>query len=1689
MTTATTSLADRFRTLQQSPPSLADRFSALQSQGPTQPHEPIRSPEVAPGPHEVGEAYDTQQQDQAPPPDPMTAGTPALPVSRALPPAMPGQRVSDFQPAQTPNPILQDPNKFNDTGGVTEPIGFTTPAAPGAAGTDFRAPAPVSPRQQLIDVGQQDAQRNAVAAAQQAGKLGRIGAAAVSGTVAAAGKAEQGWRGVFQFMKSQEAGDHPIEAARQGLAAAQKPPTALPVDVQNMGAAVGAIEPNASDAYDQLAKQATGPEQLLAGLYSMPVQMLDPKAIAAILIIHAPVFPVAAGATTLTGKVLEGSAPIIQGLAKRFGPKFAGLVEKEIVGASGMGGFTGVQAALEGKSPEEIAAETGKGALTGMAFELPMGMAGMRGPRVAEPSVVPAAEPRVEPPLKTPAKVGTTQEPVDLAGAGEVQAPAPEVNQQPQDVVGAAQGEQPTAPPEPPAKPRLKLKEQPREEVPPIPQEASDAQAPGQEQQPAAAPAVDAGGDVRAGAGDGDVQPADAQEAPQVAKPRLRSKQAIEEERARAATESGKEVPNGEEAPQAQVLKEGQPVGDGEEISTPAPTDAAPKPRLKMKGEESARPEPPISEAKTPEVSVAAKDTVTPESPKPEAKSRLGKIADEARARRLARQAPAPKPGMRSGHANIIPDVIDLGIETAARFAETGEKFIKRQIGQVRKMIDEEAPHLSDRYMDVVHLARRIVRESTGKDGKLDEGLFERAVGKVQEERAGPDQPIKTTIREKTGQTRSEEKTVTASEALVSRLRGEEKAAGKAWRESRKVEREKAEFELSALRDKLTGKAQRRADIQGVKQRAKLETKVEQEKTRAAVADGVRTEVARIARENLPASERGKFVTAAAEAKTPEALTKVINRMRHVNADYTLRSEIADAARKARGGNPGKMLENNRKLYESAKADLKALRSKYQTLKTLHDKQAAALQAQDIGNMFREAKHRQKADEFVRVGDKVKRRETLVTEGVDAIKQDRKPLKGKRRLDETKRVDPVTAIHYGNLTRDTVGVLLNHPELRKMLADDFWDGEGRVLADHTRAQDFIRAAVEKQGYKWGSDELQRLSGAVSRDAVRDVAIDFPDAGKVSATPAEWMSLLATITDGDARGNILGGAGVTWSRHKTGTAFHMTLADMDALRSQLDPRWVKIVDATKEYLEKQVRPGVFKAHRDQAGWDLRAVKDYWPTQRNRYQPPPETLIGAGPAFVRHSLESLSFLQERAPDTKTPYLVGDFFDKFNEHTHKAAVWTHMTSIVRGAEMIFKDPRMNKAVEDYIGDQMNGQIGRQIEAGKLIFREPTKIGERAGSLISKNLAKADLTINPSTMLKQLGGVPKLAAVMDPKYVAKGMAGGHAAEVTTILRSDPFFRDRYEDAAWRRMAPSLGERTPLLGETSLGGSLKRLAVGEKVHGSLATKAVGQLKSRYGAAHDLLDRITVLNKFDEEVARVAIAGRLAEAKARGMTGDAAKSWAARQSGYDIRRTNNTHSALDMSDIAYQHRGDLISTALMYTSDLNKSYNLAVQAIHQGPKQAARTFAALGAAGVWAAGVAYAVKRFTDRDKKDVDQRAFEASVREGMQNAMPFYGGGVLGDFGMAVFRKLNKEPTVGSVQVMSSPAFQVLESLIKGGIDLAGAIGESGRFKAGPNRGKLKAETARTRALKELVAAGARLAGIPSDTVWRWVRAFVEN
>lgn len=1126
---------------------------------------------------------------------------------------------------------------------------------------------------------------------------------------------------------------------------------------------------------------------------------------------------------------------------------------------------------------------------------------------------------------------------------------------------------------------------------------------------------------------------------------------------AREEPTNGKGQEEGQGRPQEGLLKtEGEspaPTGAGGSLSPPESPHPQPAPQPLNEPRPVDQPPAPRQSAKAEggKLAEGAGGTHGGERTAPATlEQRFLAFADNERA---SRRASAVKPGRRSGGTTLIGDVVSIAAEYAARAAAAGIKGGKALNRFVRDALSEYEKDASEYAPRITRLARAMLEDARKPDGTLDADLFERSVSDARQAVTRSPKVSVKGVREATGQSKPAP-TVTEGQALRAGMGKAAKAAREAYRSGRDEANDKAAAAMSKFREQI--------------------------KSADSVSDAMRKRITRMVLRNVDKSERGRFLGDVARASTSTRLIPIMERMQQANADARLRSAVAGAGRVAKRV-PRNLLEELRTERDALKAQLKAIRKDgaWRQVKDLPGKERMIGELRTIKEGFDRIAHEQKEWNKLRIEGKVLAREAVVPEIDTAVRAKHKELAQRTDLVETRYASPQRQIVQAHMNPQAIGASLGHPAAERLLTTELWDGETLVQRDAQRGTDALRKAVEAAGYEWGSTDLQKLSRAAMGDDAARTTMKLPDAGEIKATPAEWMDLWATLDDAWAGDQIRNGAPINWRRDPRGKPIKLTPADADAVMSGLDPKLVGIVRAMKQHVEENVRPGVFKAFREQMGYDLKPIERYWRTMRNREQTDVSGVVSSARAQFKKALEQLSFEKERESNLRTPYLVGDFFDSFHQIAHQGAVVAHMTRRVRQAEAVFFDKRVKGAIEATFGEGMNRRISQIIEQGKILFGESRPEVDRAFKAISRNVSRAKLSLNPFSMMKNSTGVFKYLAYMSPKDVAAGVAwASKPGNIAEVVRS-PFFRNRFENPAWARVSPLNTNRTPILGETDLSFLMRNLVTMKKWKPNLDTEAVG----------DLIDRIRIYDQVDKWVVAVGWGAKLAERKRLGLTALEGESHA-RDVEHLVRRTQNGISALERSGFAQSASdGSIASLVTPFTADNNKSFNMIAEGFARGKKEGMRALAAVTLGNA----VASTISRVAREGLKIAVLAALGIPYKRddkvesvGEKTAWDFlrsvtglaYGGDLVADVGKGIWDSAHGRR--GKVVDFTNPTIDAMTRLAAGIGEVGSAFFEDGPMRTGPNRGESRMWVKIKRGLEKAALAGADLAGVPVSPLY---------
>lgn len=331
----------------------------------------------------------------------------------------------------------------------------------------------------------------------------------------------------------------------------------------------------------------------------------------------------------------------------------------------------------------------------------------------------------------------------------------------------------------------------------------------------------------------------------------------------------------------------------------------------------------------------------------------------------------------------------------------------------------------------------------------------------------------------------------------------------------------------------------------------------------------------------------------------------------------------------------------------------------------------------------------------------------------------------------------------------------------------------------------------------------------------------------------------------------------------------------------------------------------------------------------------------------------------------------------------------------------------------------------------------------------------------------------MIDLADLKAGVGKMNNAQARSEMMESPFFKERYDGAVWRRVSPALGERIPMLGESTVGNVAKRL-----VNGDVA------------AAGELIDRIKLLDWFDQQVATVAYAARKAQAVREHpeWSAERAKAWAQKAAEYDIRRTNNTSSPLDMSGWTEKHRGSLTSALTMFTSDANKTANMLMTAAHEGTF--GRTAAAVAVSSAFAAMITAMrsyLRQSGSPDKKGGPRRQsiaerFGRSLTRDLAG-MGYFGGDVY-DAAEAVADAALGLGSKRTVDIFRNPIVEPAQDVVNGLLQIMAAVGKGGRLKSGPDRGKSRLGREGIEGGTKIITGVGKMIGVPLEPPMKLIR-----
>lgn len=525
----------------------------------------------------------------------------------------------------------------------------------------------------------------------------------------------------------------------------------------------------------------------------------------------------------------------------------------------------------------------------------------------------------------------------------------------------------------------------------------------------------------------------------------------------------------------------------------------------------------------------------------------------------------------------------------------------------------------------------------------------------------------------------------------------------------------------------------------------------------------------------------------------------------------------------------------------------------------------------------------------------------------------------------------------------------------------------------TRLDALVRAA----GYRSTADAVSRLSGRRGEGVTERVRVTL--GGKeVSIAKGELMGLYAMdpatlariapqmhtyVRDVTKDGEVVHEAGdveitpgapIQFQRGRHRQPLAVTLEEIERAVEKLSDEDRALVDGIKDLFE-EFRPALFEAHYRLKGYYPEEVIDYWPSKRNLRYSPSRGLPEGWASIRERYIENAGFLQERTGGT-LPFVVGDVVSVAMEHIDASMKVIHLAEATRTAASVLLAPDVQTAINERFGASYNRAVEDFLRAISLAQEaDATGMGE-AVRWLNQSLATSTLGMNPGTWARQLGGIPRLRAVMPAEAFDHGFAHWHEHSMEELVEGSGHFWQRYVGNIAGRFSPVGGESYADVARPEFLTAMDNAQ--KEIRAFMRTGRMGDLWQAFQAArHGAATALGILNAFDAVNAKIAFAGWLYEAKRRyPKWSDAERAaWAMSRAWDTISQTQNPSSVLDYPLFGVRVQGKGTAAWFLFTSDTVKARNRIVAGFRESKTEGAKQVVAEAANIVWSRAVGWGI--------------------------------------------------------------------------------------------------------------------------------------
>ena len=636
-----------------------------------------------------------------------------------------------------------------------------------------------------------------------------------------------------------------------------------------------------------------------------------------------------------------------------------------------------------------------------------------------------------------------------------------------------------------------------------------------------------------------------------------------------------------------------------------------------------------------------------------------------------------------------------------------------------------------------------------------------------------------------------------------------------------------------------------------------------------------------------------------------------------------------------------------------------------------------------------------------------------------------------------------------SLVQRMTGKLENDSDLYALMVTNFREAEDQYNARLREVLQLVEESAKTAGFNSLEDAMVKLSGSQGETLVE--MLEFTLGGRlIQITPAEAMHLV--LMDPMTLSLIDGGVPLELKRAQGGQqTISVTTEEIEAVRSQMDPKLVQFAEDMKDILENEIKPGMFNAVREITGAEPESVPEYWPRSRSRDSKNElaieDFLNGTGSTgqLMTMYLENMGVTKARARDTSTPIYLKSALETFVEHIDTGLRIENLAEPIRLADNVMRNDFISGMIKRRHGIQTYRMMREYIASASGV-REAFRGGvDRTLGVVQSNVAVSYLTLNPRTWLVQLTAIPRFLAHFSVGDISSGISWmvSNMGSLREIMSAESgYFWRRWSRSSAERFGPQkYGQLVPFDQEGFMSG----------VGNAMSNLWAGKFGDAYKSWSSAVEALKVLDGFDAMVAGVAYGAARSRLEREGVTGEALEGRAAALAADAMRDTQNSTSTLDLTMGSLAGRqSPLARMFLLFSSDPLKTTNIILQAsrlMREGQKRRGAEMlsgvilSSMLATGLrvgyfWGLGAVMAGIGGDDDDKKAADRAA---KTMENVQRGIIRELSG-LSFFGPAVELAYSRifEGGFGKADAMANPVSSLIGQTIASGDTLITAISD---------------------------------------------------